>query len=603
MFSLFYQKNNNESLFKECDEVVKIKNMQNYIPLYDKYFSLNSENFKNVNLNHNFHISQVLEKQKENLYTITIFDIQKDSPQPQKIDSFFKFSPLLDPAKYMYGKYKNYVINELPSKKDSSSNFLPKVKDENNSAFIDSFFNYLTSKLKHTHHFCHGIDFYGSFLGIKEDFVYNVVDDLEYLCDSEFFHRENGNLFTLKDADEYFSLETRNHKNKLQIKTLKEDTISIASLEDYGSVFTTNELRENGNGNENNSKEENFEIVFEFLKKQNSSKINNKDSKNKTNSSSSSCSSTSSDSCSSNSSQSFGTDASDYGDSAEEQEKNSDDTGNESESGSYETESSCYSETSEEDIEYVESVIKDFPVQMICIEKLENTLDDYMENNEIKDDEWKSILFQIIMTLITYQKCFDFTHNDLHTNNVMYNKTDKKYINYCFNGKHYKVPTYGKVYKIIDFGRSIYKFQGKLCISDSFHPKGDAATQYNIEPYFNAKKPLLQPNKSFDLCRLACSLFDYFFEDIEDVKHNKNKIAQLINTWCLDDKERNILYKSNGEERYENFKLYKMIVRTVHNHAPQVYVEHDLFSKFKTSKKNINKKSKIINIDTMPRYI
>ena len=592
MFSLFYQKNNNDSLFKECDEVVKIKNIQNYIPLYDKYFSLNSENFKNVNLNHTFHISQVLEKQKENLYSIAIIDIQKDNQQPQKIESFFKFSPLLDPAKYMYGKYKNYLINDLPSKKDSNSNFLPKVKDENNSAFIDSFFNYLTSKLKHTHNFCHGIDFYGSFLGIKEEFVYNVVDDLDYLSGSHFFHKENGNLFTLKDADDYFSVETRNNKNRLHIKTLKEDNISIASLEDYGSVFTINEPRENPNPNPN-QKEENFEVVFEFLNKQKS------DSKNKT-SSSSSCSS-SSDSCSSNSSESLGTDGSDYGDSAEEQEKNSDDTG--SERGSYETESSCYSETSEDDVEYVESIIKNFPVQMICLEKLENTLDDYMENNEIEDNEWKSILFQIIMTLVTYQKCFDFTHNDLHTNNVMYNKTDKKYINYCFNGKHYKVPTYGKVYKIIDFGRSIYKFQGKLCISDSFHHKGDAATQYNIEPYFNAKKPLIQPNKSFDLCRLACSLFDYFFEGIEDVNHNKNKIAQLINTWCTCDKERNILYKSNGEERYENFKLYKMIARTVHNHSPQVYVDHELFSKFKTSKKNINKKSKIINIDNMPIYI
>ena len=64
MFSLFYQKNNNDSLFKQYEELVKIKNIQNYIPLYDKYFSLNSENFKNVNLNHKFHISQVLEKKK-----------------------------------------------------------------------------------------------------------------------------------------------------------------------------------------------------------------------------------------------------------------------------------------------------------------------------------------------------------------------------------------------------------------------------------------------------------------------------------------------------------------------------------------------------------
>ena len=49
--------------------------------------------------------------------------------------------------------------------------------------------------------------------------------------------------------------------------------------------------------------------------------------------------------------------------------------------------------------------------------------------------------------------------------------------------------------------------------SDSFHPKGDAATQYNCEPYFDIKKPRLEPNNSFDLCRLACCLFDYFMDD------------------------------------------------------------------------------------------
>ena len=36
--------------------------------------------------------------------------------------------------------------------------------------------------------------------------------------------------------------------------------------------------------------------------------------------------------------------------------------------------------------------------------------------------EWKSILFQILIMLITYQKVFSFTHNDLHTNNIMYKK-------------------------------------------------------------------------------------------------------------------------------------------------------------------------------------
>ena len=47
---------------------------------------------------------------------------------------------------------------------------------------------------------------------------------------------------------------------------------------------------------------------------------------------------------------------------------------------------------------------------------------------EMSNDEWRSCLFQIIMTLVVYQKCFDFTHNDLHTNNIMYVKTEKQHI-------------------------------------------------------------------------------------------------------------------------------------------------------------------------------
>ena len=241
---------------------------------------------------------------------------------------------------------------------------------------------------------------------------------------------------------------------------------------------------------------------------------------------------------------------------------------------------------------------------------MDNTLDSLLENEsnddynkeKISNKEWTSCLYQIIMILITYQKIFDFTHNDLHTNNIMYQKTERKFINYKYNNTYYRVPTYGRIYKIIDFGRAIYSFNGKTICSDSYHPKGDAATQYNFEPYFNDKKPRLKPNKSFDLCRLACSLYDFFVDDVENENKIKNPIAKLIIKWTKDDKGRNILYKNNGEERYQDFKLYKMIVRTVHNHNPENEVNNSLFSQYKSSKKKI-KKGKIINIDKMEPMI
>ena len=240
------------------------------------------------------------------------------------------------------------------------------------------------------------------------------------------------------------------------------------------------------------------------------------------------------------------------------------------------------------------------------LEKCDDTLDSLMmQEEDMKDGEWKSALFQIIMTLITYQKAFGFTHNDLHTNNVMFIYTEKEYIYYLYDKKYYRVPTYNRIFKIIDFGRAIYRYKSKIICSDSFCMTGDAATQYNCEPYLNDKKPRLDPNYSFDLCRLGCSIFDYFVDNIGDVGKicKANPIAKLIVEWVTDDQNRNILYKTNGEERYPDFKLYKMIARNVHNHTPHSQLSKPIFSAYEFPKKQVKQKHKIINIDKIPSYM
>ena len=74
------------------------------------------------------------------------------------------------------------------------------------------------------------------------------------------------------------------------------------------------------------------------------------------------------------------------------------------------------------ELDCVKAKIYDFPVNVICLEKMENTLDSLMEvekeEDELTMDEWRSCLFQIIMTLVVYQKVFKFTNNDLHTKNT-----------------------------------------------------------------------------------------------------------------------------------------------------------------------------------------
>jgi hypothetical protein len=132
-------------------------------------------------------------------------------------------------------------------------------------------------------------------------------------------------------------------------------------------------------------------------------------------------------------------------------------------------------------------------------------------------------------------------------------------------------------------------------------------TDISGEIVFDEKKPQLEPNPSFDLSRLACSIFDYLVEDLEEIKDiNKidDPITKIIVEWCLDDKGVNLLYKNNGDERYPDFKLYKMIARHVHNHTPQLQLERPEFKQYIVENnqkfQSISDKNNIkINIDKM----
>jgi len=187
----------------------------------------------------------------------------------------------------------------------------------------------------------------------------------------------------------------------------------------------------------------------------------------------------------------------------------------------------------------------------------------------------------------------------------MYINTEIKVLYYQYKGQTYRVPTHGRIFKIIDFGRSIYQFNRELLCSDSFSSGGDAHTQYNCEPYLNTKKPNLPPNYSFDLCRLGCSIYDFIIDE-HDIVADFDELQKTVYRWCLDDNNKNLLYKKNGEERYPNFKLYKMIARTVHKHTPEEQLNFPYFKQFLISKKQNtmpNDSIHVIDIDAIPSYV
>ena len=575
MINVNYQKKKNIELFKSLEDSgsLFISNAQNYIPIYNKFFSLNETNFNGINLNNKWQISSVKEKLEDdiNLYDCRIKNITNNKVKDK--DVFFKMAPLLDPYKYLIGKYNvtDERLFNLPKINSTNAECIEKVLDYNNAAYVDGTFLYLSSQLIHTFGFYHGVEYYGSFLGIKNNFTINVFDDIDYLNNSDFFNKNKNTLFKIDSYEHLFQNETEKLKPiKIDHNTSARSELSIQSFnnEIFEGIFDDKTLLQSVN-------QKTYTVDLEDIT--NSKALSNTVVGHVTLKSNSTCSSRSS-----------------YTDNDDEEPF--DENEDASESGSDED---SLDESEEEEV--INVTIPKFPVQVIGMEFCENTFDNLIVEEKLTTEEWYSAFMQIIMILITYQKAFNFTHNDLHTNNVMYNCTDKKFIYYCYKNKYYKVPTFGRIFKIIDFGRSIYKFNGKLFCSDSFQTGGDAATQYNTEPYLNEQKPRLEPNYSFDLCRLACSIFDYIIDDIEEARDLTNitdPVKRLIIEWCLDDKGINMLYKNNGADRYPDFKLYKMIARCVHNHTPQAQLERQEFKAFIYS--GIVTTSDIINIDKIP---
>ena len=518
--SVRYRKAKDKSVLKQLQTVLRLEAAQNYSPLYTRFFAMNETNWNNVNLETDWWLQSITDASG----VVTVGNAEGEQ---REVQCFVKYSPLLDPNRYMSGGYHDANVLQMPSFNDSS--VFPKLAEANNSAYVDGFFYFLSSQLKKTRpHFVHSIEFYGNFLGLKKDFEYNLDD--EYILHTTFFQTNHGKLFLAEsNPDAMNHPDSRHHVVPLETE---EGAVVLDGVEEVIVVAAAQceevpceELCE-------------FEPPLEVS----STEV------------------------------------------VASQDNNSDSSNTDDEEGE-----DVWSEFDDDDDMYEPQriTITTFPVQTIFMERCVATLDSLLE--KITPDELASALLQIIFTLMVYQAEYEFTHNDLHTNNVMYVATTEPFLYYSVGKQTYKVPTYGRIYKIIDFGRSIYKFKGQRFMSDSFHCQGDAAGQYNTEPFYDASKPRLEPNYSFDLCRLACSMVDVLPETDEF-----KELIDVVEDWCTDDKGKNVVYKANGEERYPNFKLYKMIARTVHAHTPEAQLDRLVFQRFAISKKQAKGASAII---------
>ena len=109
---------------------------------------------------------------------------------------------------------------------------------------------------------------------------------------------------------------------------------------------------------------------------------------------------------------------------------------------------------------------------------------------------------------------------------------------------------------------------------------------------------MIPPNASFDLARLAVSVFEGIFPvppadkeggaiiSSEEGIEVKETVAPLFNCmwkWMLDDNGENILNNADGTERFPDFDLYKHIAEKVHGAVPSRQFVDPAFDRFQVN--------------------
>ena len=124
---------------------------------------------------------------------------------------------------------------------------MKKILSPNNTSYIDNFFNFLSSQVLHKHKIQHGINFYGSFLGIQKKFHFNAYDDIEYLQESDFFLQNNKVLYEVDESSSHAlqdgtieNKNTQSRRPKLNISANNCIIVVDELIESIGSSSSGN---------------------------------------------------------------------------------------------------------------------------------------------------------------------------------------------------------------------------------------------------------------------------------------------------------------------------------------------------------------------------
>ena len=563
-----------ERLNVQFNKELKINELQTYFPILSLFFEVYNDSKTNFVLNSNFLVSSLLEPInyiKTDSYIKYFFKaniLNQSNNETFDKNIFIKILPILNVSKYMMNEYNVTNNKKLPNIHSSLTS--KKINNYNNSAYIDAFFSYLGSILTEKGKCPTFPLFFGTFTGIADEFKEDISEEFNSMKNTTWFNKNVNKHFKIHNID----IDQPNHfGNELNIDHIEHINTSDIDIDINDSL--ENEQSENEHSGDNDSLEnehsetgDNDSLENEQSETGDNDSLENEPSDNAQSGDNDSLENAQLD----NDENSYNSD----NDSIKSNEHMTIDDMNiyKCETLSLDSNSNfSLNSCDTHDINYC--CINDYPVQINCIEMLEYTLDNYIDksNNNINEIEWKSILFQISFGLSVAQKQYDFVHNDLHSSNIMFKETEMEYLYYNFKGTCFKIPTFGKIVKIIDFGRATFSYKNRIFFSDVFKKNGDAEGQYSYPYLNNLNKCKIKPNKSFDLSRLATTIIEHFEED--------SNIYKLLKLWCTDK------YGNFLNELEDDFNLYRIIAKNVKSAVPKNQINKLIFKEFTVEKDSI----------------
>ena len=533
------------ALSPDLETIAGYRALQTYFPTVTDVFDIPKRKSHEFNFDTKWRIVglNMSEKGPGNgkcLVTIVSNDVSGAEQKTQT--AYVKVTHLLDPIRWMQNKYSLPKEVGLPAPTKSWKEAWKKLQDPSNQAYVEVMASYAVGKLREKNYSPHFNYFFGSFCSIADSYFYDITEELDSF--------QHCRWFWAGKKKGIYSLNVRRG----------EEEKKTASQSFAEGIIEEKDFADNFSNLESDSDSDSSEYPTESLRSENLGEIS-------------------------------------HGGVADIVSLHSDDM----ESLSFASEASSDSDSdsqSTSDSYEVHANLKNFPVMLLCMENNENTMDSLMSSEPYVEEKWTAWLFQVIVALSQIQCLFGFTHNDLHTNNILFIQTDAEFLYYKGrNGQVWKVPTYGKIFRIIDFGRAIFKLNEHTFISDDFSEGNEAEGQYAFEPLVSDPKVVINPNPSFDLCRLAVSLFDGLFptppaekeggrilnnESGMVIRETESELCNMLWEWMIDDDNKNILISPDGSERFPSFDLYRHIARYIHNAVPSKQLERAMFQKFKT---------------------